>query len=120
MTLRSASHLVFAWELSHATPRHPPIDTFRVWETYQDAELRSAEEALKNLKAIHQSELQRLPRDALRVVADALQFQRHADGDVGKAQAARDGLLADEEFQAQPIQFLLQFINPPVAQDIPA
>ena len=84
---------------------------------HRDAEAGDLLEPLDGNLRAELCQLEDLPRDTFRVIADALQLQRDADGDVGKAQAARDGLLADEKFQAEPIEFLLQFINAPVAQN---
>lgn len=62
-------------------------------------------------------EFQHLAGDALGVVADAFQFEIDADGGVGQAQRAGDRLLADDEFQAEPVHFLLQFVDALVAEN---
>ncbi len=63
------------------------------------------------------ADLQNLPRDALGIITDALQFEIDFDRRVGKAQMSAGWLLADEELEAKPIDLLLQLIDVLVAQD---
>jgi hypothetical protein len=62
-------------------------------------------------------QLQDLARDALGVVADALELQVELDGRVGEAQVAGHRLLAYEELEAQPVGLLLELVDALVAQD---
>jgi hypothetical protein len=58
-------------------------------------------ESLDRGGKFHTGQLDRLPRDALGVIANALQLEIDFDRRVGKAQVLCRWLLSDKEFKAQ-------------------
>jgi hypothetical protein len=68
-------------------------------------------------RAVEIAYLEDLPRDALGVIAHALDFLVDLDRDVSKAEMLRHRLLAHDEFEAKPVDLLLQRVNALVAQD---
>ncbi len=60
---------------------------------------------------------QELAGDALRVVAHALELEVDLDRAVGEAEGHPDGLLPDQELEAEPVDLLLLLVDVLVAQD---
>ena len=58
-----------------------------------------------------------LAGDAFRIIPDPLQLLVDLDGGEDEPQMAGDRLVAHQEFQAQPVQFGLPFVNMLIAQD---
>ena len=63
------------------------------------------------------AQLQSLLRNALRVIAHALEFEVDLDRRRGKPQVHPHGLLAHDKFQAQPVDLAIQRVDERVAQN---
>ncbi len=84
---------------------------------HRNRERRDGHEFFVGRLRFPRTDLQDLPGDAFRIIANALQFEVDFDGRIGKTQMHGHRLLAHQEFQTKPVELLLQLIDVLVAQN---
>jgi len=74
-------------------------------------ELADFDKAVERNFAFFRADKQHLACDALRIIADAIQFGVDLDGCINRAQVSGDWLLADEEFQTRAVKFFFDLVD---------
>ena len=104
----------------HRAPRERGVlahERFHGAVEHRDGDAGDLAKALDRNGHVGRAKHEDLARHALGVVADALELRVDLDGDVREAQRPRDRLLAHDELEAEPVDFLLELVDALVAND---